>query len=141
MVPAQDVNTISGLPSPSMSATAGAAISDSRAIAGSTPPFAPIRYLHRKVLLQLPKWIGKRASSNPEAYSYLSESSAAWPAQRELGEIIAAAGWEDVEWINLTFGVVAVHRAVKPARPQAAPEAARTDQPAREPESAAPQTR
>ncbi|MFO7191966.1 MULTISPECIES: class I SAM-dependent methyltransferase [Thermocrispum] len=107
----------------------------------STPPFAPIRYLHRKVLLQLPKWIGKRASSNPEAYSYLSESSAAWPAQRELGEIIAAAGWEDVEWINLTFGVVAVHRAVKPARPQAAPEAARTDQPAREPESAAPQTR
>ncbi|MGH3434110.1 MAG: class I SAM-dependent methyltransferase, partial [Thermocrispum sp.] len=32
-----------------------------------------------------------------------------------LGELIAAAGWQDVEWLNLTFGVVAVHRAVKPS--------------------------
>lgn len=80
----------------------------------STPPFPPIRYLHRKVLMPLLTWVGKRTSSNPDAYGYLAESSGAWPAQRELGEIIAAAGWQDVEWLNLTFGVVAVHRAVKP---------------------------
>ena len=38
-----------------------------------------------------------------------------WPDQRTLGEIIASAGWTDVEWLNLTFGVVAIHRARKPA--------------------------
>jgi demethylmenaquinone methyltransferase/2-methoxy-6-polyprenyl-1,4-benzoquinol methylase len=80
----------------------------------STPPFRPIRYLHRKVLMPTLTWVGKRTSSNPDAYAYLAESTAAWPAQRELGELIAAAGWQDVEWLNLTFGVVAVHRATKP---------------------------
>lgn len=80
----------------------------------STPPFRPIRFLHRRVLMRLLTWVGKRASSNPDAYGYLAESMAAWPAQRELGQIIAGAGWQDVEWLNLTFGVVAVHRATKP---------------------------
>jgi demethylmenaquinone methyltransferase / 2-methoxy-6-polyprenyl-1,4-benzoquinol methylase len=80
----------------------------------STPTFGPIRFLHRTVLMRVLTWLGKRASSNPEAYSYLAESMAAWPDQRGLGETIAAAGWRDVEWLNLTFGVVAVHRARKP---------------------------
>lgn len=80
----------------------------------STPPFAPIRFLHTRVLLPLLTWIGKRASSNPDAYGYLAESIADWPTQRELGEKIAEGGWHDVEWTNLTFGAVAIHRAVKP---------------------------
>lgn len=81
----------------------------------STPTFAPIRWLHRTVLMRLLTWIGKRASSNPDAYSYLAESMAAWPDQHALAALISAAGWTDVEWLNLTFGVVAVHRATKPA--------------------------
>ncbi|GAB3479797.1 demethylmenaquinone methyltransferase [Amycolatopsis cihanbeyliensis] len=80
----------------------------------STPPFAPIRFLYRNVLLRLLTWLGRRASSNPDAYAYLAESMLEWPDQRGLGEIIAAAGWTKVEWLNLTFGVVAIHRAVKP---------------------------
>lgn len=80
----------------------------------STPPFGPIRFLHRKLLMCMLTWVGKRFSSNPDAYAYLAESTAAWPAQRELAEIVHAAGWADVEWLNLTFGVVAVHRATKP---------------------------
>ncbi|MFE0027499.1 demethylmenaquinone methyltransferase [Amycolatopsis sp. NPDC059021] len=81
----------------------------------STPPFAPIRFIHRKFILRLLTWFGSRNSSNPEAYSYLAESMLAWPDQRALGELIAGAGWTEVEWMNLTFGVVAVHRARKPA--------------------------
>lgn len=81
----------------------------------STPTFPPIRYLHRKFLTKVLTWMGKRASSNPDAYAYLAESMGAWPNQRDLGEIIAGSGWQDVEWLNLTFGVVAIHRAVKPA--------------------------
>ncbi|MGH3450540.1 MAG: demethylmenaquinone methyltransferase [Haloechinothrix sp.] len=80
----------------------------------STPTHQPIRFLHRKFLTGALTWVGKRASSNPDAYAYLAESMAAWPDQRELGEIIAGAGWTDVEWLNVTFGVVAIHRAVKP---------------------------
>jgi demethylmenaquinone methyltransferase/2-methoxy-6-polyprenyl-1,4-benzoquinol methylase len=60
--------------------------------------------------------IARKVSSNPESYVYLAESIQAWPAQRELGERIAAAGWSDVAWRNLTGGIVALHRATKPAQ-------------------------
>ncbi len=36
-----------------------------------------------------------------------------WPAQRELALIIAGSGWRDVEWTNLTFGIVAIQTATK----------------------------
>lgn len=81
----------------------------------STPPFPPIRLLYRKFLLRAFTLVGRFSSTNPEAYSYLAESMAAWPDQRSLARTIAAAGWRSVEWMNLTFGVVAIHRAVKPS--------------------------
>ncbi|HVV11060.1 demethylmenaquinone methyltransferase [Amycolatopsis sp.] len=80
----------------------------------STPPFPPIRFLYRKFLLRAMTLLGRFTSTNPEAYAYLAESMAAWPDQRRLAETIAAAGWRSVEWLNLTFGVVAIHRAIKP---------------------------
>jgi demethylmenaquinone methyltransferase / 2-methoxy-6-polyprenyl-1,4-benzoquinol methylase len=61
--------------------------------------------------------LARRVSSNPEAYVYLAESIRAWPQQRELAQRVAAAGWVDVEWRDLTGGIVALHRAVKPAAP------------------------
>ncbi|HET6499877.1 MAG TPA: demethylmenaquinone methyltransferase [Amycolatopsis sp.] len=81
----------------------------------STPTFAPIRFLHRRFIRRATTLLGRLTSSNPEAYAYLAESMAAWPDQRTLGEMIASAGWSRVEWLNLTFGVVALHRAIKPA--------------------------
>jgi demethylmenaquinone methyltransferase/2-methoxy-6-polyprenyl-1,4-benzoquinol methylase len=80
----------------------------------STPPFPPIRFLYRKFILRAMTLVGRFSSTNPEAYAYLAESMAAWPDQRTLAETIAAAGWHKVEWMNLTFGVVAIHRATKP---------------------------
>lgn len=80
----------------------------------STPPFPPIRFLYRKFLLRAMTLVGRFSSTNPEAYAYLAESMAAWPDQRTLAETIASAGWRSVEWMNLTFGVVAIHRAIKP---------------------------
>lgn len=81
----------------------------------STPPFRPIRFIYLNFVLKMLTWIGKRASSNRDAYSYLAETITAWPNQRALAEIIERAGWAEVEWLNLMFGAVAVHRAVKPA--------------------------
>ncbi len=95
----------------------------------STPTFPPIRFLHRTFIAKLLTWVGSRTSSNPEAYSYLAESMLAWPDQRTLGEIIASAGWTEVEWLNLTFGVVAIHRAKKPSvAPPSSPPPPSTDE-------------
>ena len=80
----------------------------------STPTFPPIRFVYRRFILRAITWIGRRSSTNPDAYAYLAESMLTWPDQRGLAEIIASAGWMDVEWMNLTFGVVAIHRATKP---------------------------
>jgi demethylmenaquinone methyltransferase / 2-methoxy-6-polyprenyl-1,4-benzoquinol methylase len=81
----------------------------------SQPPFRPIRWLHYNVVLRLLPRITRPFSSNKDAYAYLAESMRDWHDQRALAVLIAEAGWGDVEWLNLTLGVVALHRAVKPA--------------------------
>jgi demethylmenaquinone methyltransferase/2-methoxy-6-polyprenyl-1,4-benzoquinol methylase len=58
--------------------------------------------------------IARLVSSNGDAYDYLNESIRAWSDQPALAGRIRAAGWADVAWRNLTFGVVALHRARKP---------------------------
>ena len=55
----------------------------------------------------------RMASKTPEAYSYLSESIQAWPNQDSLAALIYEAGWKNVSYKNLTFGVVAMHVATK----------------------------
>jgi demethylmenaquinone methyltransferase / 2-methoxy-6-polyprenyl-1,4-benzoquinol methylase len=81
----------------------------------SQPSFWPIRWLHHNVVLRLLPRITRPFSSNKDAYSYLAESMRDWHDQRTLAQLMSDAGWDDVEWMNLTFGVVALHRAVKPA--------------------------
>jgi demethylmenaquinone methyltransferase / 2-methoxy-6-polyprenyl-1,4-benzoquinol methylase len=61
--------------------------------------------------------VASRLTGNPGAYSYLAESIAAWPTQKELARRIWAAGWQAVSWRNLTMGVVAVHMARRSGRP------------------------
>jgi demethylmenaquinone methyltransferase/2-methoxy-6-polyprenyl-1,4-benzoquinol methylase len=80
----------------------------------STITVEPIDMLYRRYLTGVLPAIARRAARNPEAYSYLSESIAAWPSQRELADVIRAAGWSAVKWRDLTLGVVAVHVARNP---------------------------
>jgi demethylmenaquinone methyltransferase/2-methoxy-6-polyprenyl-1,4-benzoquinol methylase len=81
----------------------------------SRPVFRPFRFVYLNYLMRALPAIARRVSSNPEAYRYLAESIRAWPDQRALAELVAKAGWGDVEWLNLTGGIVALHRAVNPA--------------------------
>jgi demethylmenaquinone methyltransferase / 2-methoxy-6-polyprenyl-1,4-benzoquinol methylase len=81
----------------------------------SQPSFRPIRWLHHNIVLRLMPRITRPFSSNKDAYSYLAESMRDWHDQRALALLIAEAGWDEVEWLNLTLGVVALHRAIKPA--------------------------
>jgi demethylmenaquinone methyltransferase/2-methoxy-6-polyprenyl-1,4-benzoquinol methylase len=80
----------------------------------SQPVSAAFRTVYTEYLMRSLPSIARKVSSNPESYVYLAESIQAWPAQRELASTIAAAGWTDVAWRNLTGGIVALHRAVKP---------------------------
>ena len=50
-------------------------------------------------------------SSNPDAYTYLSDSIEAWPNQDQLKSDIERAGFQSVKYQNLSFGVVALHTA------------------------------
>ncbi|WP_425561801.1 class I SAM-dependent methyltransferase [Microbacterium awajiense] len=59
--------------------------------------------------------VAKAVSSNADAYDYLNESIRAWPDQRTLSAWIREAGWTDVAYRNLTMGIVALHRARRPA--------------------------
>jgi len=58
--------------------------------------------------------VAKTVSSNADAYDYLNESIRDWPDQVTLSSWIRGAGWTDVAHRNLTFGIVALHRATKP---------------------------
>ena len=76
----------------------------------STPTWAPFRIVYRNYLVAALPWIARRISANPSAYEYLAESIQAWPDQPGLAAVIAEAGWRQVEWRNLSGGIVALHR-------------------------------
>jgi demethylmenaquinone methyltransferase/2-methoxy-6-polyprenyl-1,4-benzoquinol methylase len=75
----------------------------------SSIPIAPVDKLYRRYLINILPAIARRTARSPEAYEYLAESIADWPAQRELAGLIEAAGWSAVRWRDLSLGVVAVH--------------------------------
>lgn len=77
----------------------------------STPTFRPFRLVYMNYLMRALPAIAARVSSNPDAYRYLAESIRAWPDQRALAELVEQAGWTEVEWTDLTGGIVALHRA------------------------------
>ena len=78
----------------------------------STPTWAPFREVYRRYLVRMLPTVSGLLSSNPRAYDYLAESILAWPDQPTLAGLIREAGWRDVEWKNLSGGIVALHRAV-----------------------------
>lgn len=80
----------------------------------STPTNALFSTVYKEYLMKALPRMAQAVSSNPDAYVYLAESIRAWPDQPELARRIAAAGWTDVRWRNLTGGIVALHAATKP---------------------------
>lgn len=77
----------------------------------STPTWRPFRTLYSNYLVAALPRIATLVSSSPAAYEYLAESIQAWPDQQGLATMIEECGWQDVEWRNLSGGIVALHRA------------------------------
>jgi demethylmenaquinone methyltransferase/2-methoxy-6-polyprenyl-1,4-benzoquinol methylase len=81
----------------------------------SRPTFGPFRWVYLNYLMRGLPWVARRVASNADAYVYLAESIRGWPDQAALARRINAAGWRSARWRNLTGGIVALHRATKPA--------------------------
>jgi len=60
----------------------------------------------------LPK-IGKLVTNDADSYQYLAESIRMHPDQNTLKHMMRKAGFDNVEYHNLTNGVVALHRGFK----------------------------
>ena len=81
----------------------------------STPPTALVRQSYFTYLNTVMPAVVRLVSSNAEAYDYLGESIAAWPAQATLSTWLQNAGYSAVAYRNLTLGIVALHRGIKTA--------------------------
>lgn len=79
-------------------------------------PFEP---LHRAYLLYmdwcLPLIARIATGGDSSAYNYLLRGVHDFPRQRDFAEEMRQHGFTNVTFENLTFGIVAIHRGVKPA--------------------------
>jgi demethylmenaquinone methyltransferase/2-methoxy-6-polyprenyl-1,4-benzoquinol methylase len=57
--------------------------------------------------------VGKFITGDEASYRYLAESIHVHPDQEEMRVMMEKAGFENVEYFNLTMGVVALHRGFK----------------------------
>ncbi len=72
--------------------------------------FRPFYYLYLKAILPL---IAGIATGKKDAYQYLAGSIESFPARPELSAQLKEAGFAEVKATALTFGIVAIHEAVK----------------------------
>jgi demethylmenaquinone methyltransferase/2-methoxy-6-polyprenyl-1,4-benzoquinol methylase len=80
----------------------------------SHPPSRAFNGLYRFYNDRVLPIVAKAVSSNAEAYDYLNESIRDWPDQPTLASWMRDAGWDDVAYRNLSFGIVALHRGIRP---------------------------
>ncbi|GGS82492.1 demethylmenaquinone methyltransferase [Planobispora rosea] len=81
----------------------------------SRPVVKSFDFVYSRYLVSMIPVMARMVSSNPDSYEYLAESIKAWPGQAEFARVIQRAGWRKVAWRNLSLGIVALHRACKPA--------------------------
>ena len=77
-----------------------------------TPSVAPLlQPLYDLYSFRFLPLLGQIVTGDRDAYTYLVESIRQFPAQSELAEMIAAAGFDRPRYRNLTGGVAALHSA------------------------------
>jgi demethylmenaquinone methyltransferase/2-methoxy-6-polyprenyl-1,4-benzoquinol methylase len=84
-------------------------------------PVKPLRGAYDWYLRRVMPVLAKAVSSNDAAYDYLFESIASWPDQKTLAGWLRDTGFTEVGYRDLSAGIVALHRGVKPVPPSASP--------------------
>jgi demethylmenaquinone methyltransferase/2-methoxy-6-polyprenyl-1,4-benzoquinol methylase len=77
------------------------------------PPAQPMRALYLAYFRHVLPAVGRAVSKHTDAYSYLPASVTEFPAPDELAERFRAAGFREVAYDRLTFGIAAVHWGTK----------------------------
>jgi demethylmenaquinone methyltransferase/2-methoxy-6-polyprenyl-1,4-benzoquinol methylase len=77
--------------------------------------WAPIRPFYNLFSFTVIPRLGAWVARAPEAYNYLIESIRRFPDQEEMKAIMERAGFADVRYRNLTFGIACIHVGTKPA--------------------------
>jgi len=75
----------------------------------SRPRFGWLRALYDTYSLRILPRIGGWISGSSDAYRYLPDSIRQFPDQPTLARELEAAGFRNVDWVNLTGGIVALH--------------------------------
>jgi demethylmenaquinone methyltransferase/2-methoxy-6-polyprenyl-1,4-benzoquinol methylase len=75
----------------------------------SKPTLAPFRVFYHFYLKTVIPFLGGLLTHDRASFVYLNDSIRAFPPQVALASELRAAGFKNVSWHNLTFGVVAVH--------------------------------
>ncbi|MCF6767127.1 bifunctional demethylmenaquinone methyltransferase/2-methoxy-6-polyprenyl-1,4-benzoquinol methylase UbiE [Thiotrichales bacterium 19S11-10] len=77
-------------------------------------PILPIlNDIYDKYSFNILPWLGKIIVNDKESYRYLAESIRKHPDQETLCEITKSCGFDEVEYQNLSGGIVALHQARK----------------------------
>jgi demethylmenaquinone methyltransferase/2-methoxy-6-polyprenyl-1,4-benzoquinol methylase len=58
--------------------------------------------------------LGAAVARQPAAYHYLIESIRRFPDQASFAAMLTAAGFDEVSWRNLSFGIACLHSGVRP---------------------------
>jgi len=80
----------------------------------TTPRSSIVRALYHLYFHHLLPQIGALVSGHRTAYAYLPRSVANFPIEEKLADRMRSAGFVDVNWRTLTFGVAAIHTGTKP---------------------------
>jgi demethylmenaquinone methyltransferase/2-methoxy-6-polyprenyl-1,4-benzoquinol methylase len=79
----------------------------------SNPTTKPLARIYDAYSFGLLPMMGKLVANDPDSYRYLAESIRMHPDQDTLRAMMAAEGFEDCRYHNLTGGIVALHRGWK----------------------------
>jgi len=78
-------------------------------------PWAPIRPFYNLYSFAVIPRLGSWVAREPSAYSYLVESIRRFPSQEEMKAEMEAAGFCNISYSNLSFGIACLHRGSKAA--------------------------
>jgi demethylmenaquinone methyltransferase/2-methoxy-6-polyprenyl-1,4-benzoquinol methylase len=81
----------------------------------STPRTRLLRTLYQAYFNRILPVIGGLISGHHTAYRYLPRSVANFPKEEELAVRMRTAGFKQVRWSSLSFGIAAIHVGERPA--------------------------
>jgi demethylmenaquinone methyltransferase/2-methoxy-6-polyprenyl-1,4-benzoquinol methylase len=79
----------------------------------SHPPMPVLNKLYDLYSFNIIPKMGELVTNDRESYQYLVESIRMHPDQETLKAMMVESGFEDVEYFNLTGGIVALHKGYK----------------------------